>query len=574
MFSAIKDLGCLVSQKSINSIRRIEGKILAVVLSDDNTKFKEIYVEDFDVEKIDRYLYIEGATKGNNPAPIAQITSPDKTFLKVKQWLAKCEDLNKISEEDLRFVKTINQALNENEKNIIEKLKDLNLHEKGKKFITVKLQGGTQFLGDYKIFKNALDYFSKEKIKKSSASENVCSVCGAKRDEVSGKTDVFKFYTIDKPGFIAGGFKEFNAWKNFPVCMDCKDFLEKGKSFIESKLNFKFHGLSYLLIPRLLIGNNDILEEIISILTNTTQTISLKERIKKCINSDEDEILEYFAKKEDFLTVNFLFLQKQQSAERILLLIEDVFPSRIKSIFDAKDFVDNIFEKDFNFGKIRTFFSRSDSGKKNSDLDKYFLEIVDAVFNGKRLDFAFLVKFFMQIIRKEFLNDNYYRSVEDAMMNMVFFEKLGLIFFEEAIMEQSIFEETFTKYGKALNTPEKRGIFLLGALTQLLLNKQYSDRNSKPFMKKLKSLKMNEKDIKALLPEIQNKLEEYDAFDKGKREIATEAAQYLISAGENWKMSVDEINYYFACGLNLANKVAEIVYKKQQNNKEEQKCQD
>jgi len=46
---------------------------------------------------------------------------------------------------------------------------------------------------------------------------------------------------------------------------------------------------------------------------------------------------------------------------------------------------------------------------------------------------------------------------------------------------------------------------------------------------------MNEKDIKALLPQIQNKFEDYDAFDKGKRIIAKEAAKYLLNAGEDWK---------------------------------------
>ena len=127
-------------------------------------------------------------------------------------------------------------------------------------------------------------------------------------------------------------------------------------------------------------------------------------------------------------------------------------------------------------------------------------------------------------------------------------------------MERNIFEEIFTKYGKALNTPAKRGIFLLGALTQMLLNKQYLDRNSKPFMKKLKGLKMDERDIKALLPDVQNKLEEYDSFDKGKRIIAQEASKYILEAGENWKLTVDEINFFFSCGMNLFEEITSIAY--------------
>jgi CRISPR-associated protein Csh1 len=150
------------------------------------------------------------------------------------------------------------------------------------------------------------------------------------------------------------------------------------------------------------------------------------------------------------------------------------------------------------------------------------------------------------------------------MMNTMFFENLGLITFEEDInMEEGFFDSLFARFGKSLNAPEKRGIFLLGALTQLLLNKQWQDRGAKPFMKKLKSLKMDERDIKALLPEVQNKLEEYDSFDKGKRVIAEEMSKHLLEAGEGWKMSVDEINYYFANGMNLYDEIATIAYKKE-----------
>ena len=183
----------------------------------------------------------------------------------------------------------------------------------------------------------------------------------------------------------------------------------------------------------------------------------------------------------------------------------------------------------------------------------------------------------MAVIRREFIKVkdkdwDFKNSIRDTLMNIMFFVKLGLINFEEVKnMEDSIFDGIFNRYGKSLNKPEKRGIFLLGALTQMLLNKQWNDRNAKPFMKKLKSLKMDEKDIKALLPDVQNKLEEYDSFDKGKRLIASEAAKHLLEAGDGWKMPVDEINFYFACGMNLADSVANIAYPK--NKEEGQSCQ-
>lgn len=570
MITAIKKIGAIVSNKDIPSGKCIEGKLLTIVLNEDNSAFQEIGIENFDDERLPRYLYKEGASKANSSAPFAQITEPNKTFnKKIRKWLADCETMSGIENKDLEFLKKINQVLKDKEPEIVDaivnKLANLSLPKKDKKFLTVKLEDGRKFLGDYDILKKAVGHFADKKSNKSSASGNVCAVCGELKDNVSGKTDVFKFYTIDKPGFIAGGFNEPLAWKNFPVCYECKTLLEKGRGFIESKLNFRFYGLSYSLIPSILTGKDDVLEEIINIISDAAQTVSLKDRIKKRFTSDENEILEFLADKRDVLTLNFLFLQRQQSAERILLLIEDVFPSRIRTIFNAKDEVDNAFNEDFNFGKIRTFFSKSDEGKRESDLNKYFLDIVDSVFKGKRLDFSFLTKFYMAVIRREFVNDGYFSfRIKDAMMNTMFFEKLGLITFEEGInMEEGSFDSLFARFGKSLNAPEKRGVFLLGVLTQLLLNKQWQDRDSKPFMKKLKSLKMDERDIKALLPEVQNKLEEYNSFDKGKRVIAAEMSKHLLEAGEGWKMPVDEINYYFANGMNLYDEIATIAYKKE-----------
>ena len=64
------------------------------------------------------------------------------------------------------------------------------------------------------------------------------------------------------------------------------------------------------------------------------------------------------------------------------------------------------------------------------------------------------------------------------------------------------------------------------------------------------------------MPEVQNKLEEYDSFDTGKRAIASEASKYLLEAGDGWKMSVNEINFHFACGMNLTDDIAKVVYPK------------
>jgi CRISPR-associated protein Csh1 len=569
MLSAIKEIGKLVTEKELSVKSEIKGIIFAIVLDADKSSYLGLEPEEFDSEKMNLYLFRQGASKGNAPSPFVplNVKEPQKTYCKIERWLKQCNDMG----DDLKrpFINNVFKIIREKRKDITlelsQKVKDFHRKKGEGRFLTLKIN--KKYLGEYDIFSKCLIHFADIK-RKRSASSGVCSICGLPDKEVSGKTDVFKFYTVDKPGFITGGFDESLAWKNFPVCMECKTLLENGRKFIDTKLNFRFYGLSYYLIPRLLIGSQDVLNNILDIFSDTTKTLSLKERIKKRITNDENEILEYLSEEKDILTLNFLFLQRQQSAERILLLIEDVFPSRIRKIFEAKDYIDRLFNNDsdkgFTFGTIRTFFSKSDENKKASDLNKYFLEIVDSVFKGRRLDFSFLFKFYMAVIRKEFINEGYFTfRVKDALMNMAFFENLGQITFEEVEdMEESIFSSVFARYGKSFGNPVKRGIFLMGVLTQLLLNKQWSDRNAKPFMKKLKGLRMDEKDIRTLLPDVQNKLEEYDSFDKGKKLIAAEASKYLLEAGDGWKMPIDEINFYFACGMNLADNVTDIAYQK------------
>ncbi len=563
MLTAVREIGKLIPKLEV----KIEGKII-FILFDSNFSFKGFELEDFIPEKIDRYLFKPGESKGNRPSPIAQITSPEKTFNKITTWFKNAENIVKKAKnfkiEEIKIVGMINNIFKQQKNKILESLNDQinQMDKKTTKFLSVKIDD--KYLGDMDFFRKISDLCFSQKIAKSSSKDKTCSICGERKETVSARTHVYQFDTDDKPGFITG-FRKDNYWKNIPVCQDCRELLQRGRNLIENKLTFKFYGLKYQLIPKVLLGGSEVIKEILDILSDTHKNISLKERIVKRLTDDENEILEYLSEKEDVLTLNFLFLKSEKSAERILLLIEDIFPSRLKTIFDAKRYVDELFNGEFNFGKVRTFFFKSDQDKKEIDLDKYFLEIVDSVFRGRKIDFKFLVKFFMQNIRKDFINDyNYLLKIRDAMMCIAFFEKLGLINFEEVNMEQNIFDEVFNRYGKSLNSPEKRGIFLLGVLTQMLLNKQFIERGSKPFMKKLKSLKMDEKDIKALLPEVQNKLEEYETFDKGKRLIAQEASKYLLQAGDGWKMSVDEINFYFACGMNMSSEIAKMIYEKPQ----------
>jgi len=91
-------------------------------------------------------------------------------------------------------------------------------------------------------------------------------------------------------------------------------------------------------------------------------------------------------------------------------------------------------------------------------------------------------------------------------------------------------------------------------LTESLLNTQRTerkvDRGSEPFRSKLRGLKLDEQLVKRLLPEIQNKLEEYgkNYYPKLEEQIS----KYMIVAGNDWKISKDEISFYYVLGMDLS----------------------
>ena len=96
--------------------------------------------------------------------------------------------------------------------------------------------------------------------------------------------------------------------------------------------------------------------------------------------------------------------------------------------------------------------------------------------------------------------------------------------------------------------PERKATFLEGVLTRFLLDIQYAQRESTPFEAKLHGLKLDERRVKKLLPEIVGKLREYRS---GYPQLEELISKNLIETDQEWKLSEDETSYCFTLGLNL-----------------------
>ncbi|MDN5363121.1 MAG: CRISPR-associated protein Csh1 [Eubacteriales bacterium] len=544
--------------------------------------YKGTKLEDWDSSRQLAYLYRRAG--GNSPdfslTTKVNEREPGKTLdNKILGWFRNLRSLkDDLRKNDVAYLNALEKTIKENRDAILADITRI-LQEKSKKekiALTVRIVVGKKkfYPGDVPLFRELLLKKVYEKDMDVFSTEKVCSLCGEKKPYVFGNASPYAFYTLDKPGFITGGFNRELAWRNFPLCGDCKLALEEGKKFIKENLKFSFSGSGYYLIPKFLLGK-EAAKEVVDIFTDSVKIVSLKQQVKKSITGSEEEILDIVKETSDTVMLNFLFLQEMNAAERVVMLIEDVLPSRLRKIFAAKEEVDKQFGGEFNFGVLRGFISKSDQDKARPDLDRYFLETVDRIFKDRPVDKDFLLKFIMQKIRYEFLhNRHFFQAVRDGLRVIAFLQVLGIWKGGRRVSTgERFFDQFFAGFASSFTDPMQKGLFLLGALTEFLLRRQKKDRNTDrpPFLKNLKGLKMSETDFKGLLPKVQNKLEEYEAFGKGKRLLAAEAAYYLLQSGSNWKASIDEMNFYFACGMNMADEIAKLIYPSGEEVEEEEK---
>ncbi len=203
------------------------------------------------------------------------------------------------------------------------------------------------------------------------------------------------------------------------------------------------------------------------------------------------------------------------------------------------------------------------------------MDITNKIFTNKPVEYNFLLNFIVKKIRDDFVK-KYPTKIDTmkAFMLLNYLKELKILRLkkEEKMETEDLFAQEregeeikervelfFDKFSNFFNSNAKKAIFLEGVLSQYLLNIQYQERKATPFRVKLKGLKLDEKQVKKLLPEIQNKLEEY-----GKnyyRDLESIISNYFVSSGNDWNVTNNEISFYFVLGMNLSD-----VFKKEKNN--------
>ena len=508
----------------------------------ENFEFKGIEHQEYSKEKIAKYLYKRGSSNGPDITPTARVTEIKKTFSnKIIGWFSKpLKEAKPILDgEEVQFLELLGKCIKENEEIILSELESKinSIDAKENSILTLVLEenGFIRYVGDFEVFRKILKnngaskFYSKYDII-SKEDDKVCSVCKTHK-EVYGFVTPYEFYTVDKRGFVSGGFDQSKAWRNNPVCLECALKITAGKEYIEKYMSFGFYGFNFLLIPKLL--NKSASEDIFDIFEKFNEKkFAFNKEYKNFLQANENDILEILSETDDYLNFNFQFYEKSNSAYRILLYIEDVLPSRLRELFKSKEIVDkrkifsNYFSNDtevksiqFTLGNVRWFFPNT---LDDPDLNKYFLEITNGIFTGTSIDYNFLLKYIMQRIRKDFRNENPTRYSLFLGFQMLDFlsqlhllgnykggkcvnsKNLSVLLGDMAPKENSGYEERtnviFSEFENFFNTDAKKAIFLEGTLVQYLLNIQKFQRGSTPFRTKLRGLNLDERHVKKTFP--------------------------------------------------------------------------
>lgn len=556
----------ILVQSPFKSLQDSESKNIVILLNFKhiNDKYNFTYqgleLREYRPENKSAYLYRRGSSNGVNFTPVAIVTDLlKKTYPnKIQRWFSSNQE--NVSPIIAGISKSFVGLSNEIESD----LKGLSLNKKNNYMLTITMNG--KYIGDFIEFRELLVDKSIEKYKEVANKNGNCALCGHE-SEVYGNAFPFTFYTLDKPGYIAGGFKKKEGWRNFPMCLDCVLLINEGKAYVEEKLEFRFAGLRYYLIPRIAIENFKTLDDLMRLINfRKDKKLSINEKTKYIVE-DEKDILDFMNEDDNYFTLNLLFFEMPTKTKFIInLLLEDIYPSRIQALHDAKVKTDHLpifLDNDihFSFNLIKNMFR--DFQKLISI--KSFLEMVDKIFNGHAVERSKIIDRIMDQARKQFNNDYSTKKPTLSGLSLIhYLSNLNLLTLkgkEKEMSKENIItggelskhvEDFFDDYApkKMFSTAVLKAIFLTGVLTRYLLNIQYADKGSTPFRRQLKGLRMKEDDIIGLLPKIQNKLEEYDKNYYSNLESIVSA--YFVQAGSNWSLSLNEINFIFTLGMNLA----------------------
>ncbi len=537
-----------------------EPKVLVVDLatdSDGTLKVFNISLADYSPQELFTKYFFRNSSSAQGPAPSLSLKLPPK-ITALKQRLGILNLIGYKADEN-EIAKAIEAKVNELKKSgSLGKTNPLLIVLRIDKKWPAENEKLTK-----KFDENFLESLGQKKYRRYWKKEWVCHGCDKKTYVYGGVSDLLKFYTVDKFGY-APELDPKKAWKQYALCAECIFDLERGKRALEEFLTHTFYGKKFWLLPVATEKLDAILDRFCNFKESGGRIYETSYELL------EDRLLYEASKQSKVLFYHFVFSQQEQNALRIVLHLEEVLPSVLWRYVTAKNEIEQRFHESIEeaFPSVKklffNFFSSPNlhaTQKKPGITDKDFFMLVDKVFRETPVDENYLITRAMSRIGSDFLESNENisiprQSILETLLSLEFLLEWGILKRKVVsrpgglTMKQTSFQEFFEKHGDFFNHPAKRGLVLLGVLTQKFLNHQFHERGSTPFLKMLKNLRLDQKDVQKLFVGLQNKMNEYGIGHYWAK-IREGVSLSLIGAGERWPLSPEEIGFYLAVGMSL-----------------------
>jgi CRISPR-associated protein Csh1 len=451
--------------------------------------------------------------------------------------------------------------------------------------------GSLKYVGDYEAFRQQVLRAGGEtqSVAETNLPRGQCCICGASAISVFGEVQVpnFKFYTLDKPGSVSGGFDRDAAWRNFPVCADCRTRLDFSGERVKRELAFKFYGFSYVVLPSAVKPASTQAFEFLRHLTHAKVDNTFSHRLKIA----EDDIFAVIAAEDNRLQVDLLFYQPDPQSFRPALYISGLLPSRFQELLRTKEAVDahswlrvpspKTFTKDtFTFGSLRKVFPSKAGG---STFDDDFLAATRAALEKRPFPFERLLAVGMQLVQQDHIEGKGWAfRLADLFRSLLFFEHLLSVPQTKPSSDNTM---SIPNYGDSpqanrvtalfATAPNRlrtevsaQAAFLLGACCgrvediQSRVNRQFAGseagKGASPFAGKYKAFRLNQPDMERLFVEAKDKARAYGHDEESKvANLLKCAGAALFACSDRWPLSPDEISYFFALGHALRSRLAE-----------------
>jgi CRISPR-associated protein Csh1 len=413
--------------------------------------------------------------------------------------------------------------------------------------------------------------------------KGICSIC--EKDEsmtTSNATNLeFKFYNTDKIGFSSNLDGIFT--KNYNICKDCYQYLRVAENFIADKLSTRIGGLDTYIIPHFIfkIDNLD-LNKFSKYLKYSTNSIENLESLR-----DFHENIELFkeceANKNNFI-INYIFYHGSQRNEfKISKLIKDVPPSRLDFIRSKEEEISNTVDDNyggnerFKIDLNRIWYNIPIKGKEGnySGFSRY-LDILDAVFSNRIINYSFLINQITEVIRiVKFERKGYnIRTEQDFTDKIIQLNFLLLLFIKLKLLGGIDMSEknnaNIGEVGEGLlpkeildywsdialyRNEQKKALFLLGYLIGEIGNSQSATgHKNKPILDKINFQGMGEEKLIQLSNDVFEKLKQYDLLKYNDNEDAYSILKSLFDNNiASWSQSNQENVFYTLSGYAFSN---------------------